>query len=425
MKVGITLFGLFFLFLITEMPIAASLGLASLITVWAFDLAPLTLLPQQVFSAVDSFQLMAIPFFIIAGLVLGRSGISRRLVNLARAVVRGLPGGLGMVGILVSIFFAGISGSGPADVAALGLVLIPAMVEAGYPKGFAAAIMAAGGGIGIIVPPSIALIIYGVVAEASIGKLFIAGIFPGVIVGLCLMVAVFCFSPKGKRHDDQTYPRLWPAFRQAFWGLLAPVIILGGIYGGVFTPTEAAAVAVVYALLVDLFVYRELKWRDLRDVLSDAAVVSAQVLTIVACASIFAWVLHSEGIVASLAEWLAGITQSRALLLLLVNALLIAAGCFMDAISIFYIFVPILLPAVRSLGVDPVHFGVIMTVNLAIGQVTPPVGVNLFVASGISKASLTEISRRIVPLLVAEIVALAIVTYVPAVSMWLPSFVDR
>ena len=407
-----------------ETPIAAALGVSALAGALYLG-APLGFLASGVCGALEKWQLLAIPFFVMAGLVLGRSGIARRLVDLASAIIGGVPGGLAIVTIVVSVFFAGISGSGPADVAALGLILIPAMVSAGYDRGFASALMAICGGIGIIVPPSIALILYGVVAgrHVSIRDLFLAGVLPGVVVGVMLILYVLIRFRK-KRDDEVRrgggLREIGRAFVRAFWGLLAPVIILGGIYSGVFTPTESAAVAVMYAVVVDLLVYRELSFKDVWRIASEGGIVSAKVLIVVACASLFAIVLQWGHVPSDAAEWLASLELNRWVMLLLVNALLLVVGCFLDAISIIYIFVPILLEPLIKMGVNPIHFGIVLTVNLAIGQVTPPVGVNLFVAAGISKAPLNEISRAALKLVLVGLIALALITYVPAISLWLP-----
>ncbi len=426
MLTGLVLFGLFFVFLLLEFPIALCLGISSVLTLMIFHLMPLESVPfvaQQMFSAVDSFNLLAIPLFIITGTLLGQSGISQRLINLANALVGRWKAGLALVAIIVSIFFAGISGSGPADTAALGLILIPALVARGYPKDFSAALMAAGGGIGIIIPPSIALIIYGVVADASISQLFIAGIIPGILIGGSL--SVYClwkFRNDSRIQADTTPIPLGKAFKDAIWGLLAPVVILGGIYSGIFTPTEAAAVAVIYAFLVDRVIYKELSFKQVREIFNQSGITSASVLFIIACASLFSWILNSQGIASGLASTLLQYVGNKYILLLLMNLILIWAGCFLDAISIFYIFLPIFMPICRHFGIDPVHFGVIMTVNLAIGQITPPVGVNLFVASSISNVPVKILSKAAFPLILVESVVLILITYLPFLSLWLPHY---
>ncbi|MFC1539741.1 TRAP transporter large permease, partial [Candidatus Latescibacterota bacterium] len=392
--IGIMLFGSFILMLLIDFPIALALGFSSLLTVIVFSIVPLNFLPQLLFGVADSFTLLAIPFFIFTGIVLGHTSISKRIIDLADCIVGNIPGGLGIVGIIAALFFAGISGSGPADVAAIGLILIPAMTQAGYDKGFSASLAAASGGIGIIVPPSIALIIYGFIAEVSIPKLFIAGILPGIIVALSLIIVTYVISKKRGYYnvnDVKKNKKIGKAFREAFWGLLAPVIILGGIYGGVFTPTEAAAIAVVYSIAIDVFIYRSMKMNDIIRIAGDAGVTSSVIMSIVVSASLFAWILNTQGLAAIAASFLTSITSNHWILLLLINAILICAGLFLDAISIFYIFLPILLPVINAIGINPLHFGIIMTVNLAIGQVTPPVGINLVAAAGVSGVSIKRI----------------------------------
>jgi C4-dicarboxylate transporter DctM subunit len=421
----LVLFGSFLLLLFLNFPIAAALGISSVLTIVAFDLAPLQLVPQQLLSATDSWTLLAVPFFILAGNLFAKTAISERLIHLARVVVGRLPAGLAMVAVVVSIFFAGISGSGPADTAALGAVLIPAMEKAGYDKRSAAALMAAGGGIGIIIPPSIALLIYGVVANAPVTRLFIAGILPGLVVGLSLFVVswwLFGRDPAIRSEARGSWREVRKAAREAAWGLLAPAIILGGIYGGVFTATEAAVVAVVYGVLVGFFIHRDLRLRDLPAILVDTGVTTGVVMLLVCTASLFAWVLNTSGLAAEAAASLARLASGKLGGLLLINGILLVAGCLMDAISIYYVLLPILLPVVHALRIDLVHFGVIMTVNMAIGQITPPVGVNLFVACGIAKISMKEISRAVVPMVVAQGLALALITYWPDLSLWLPRF---
>jgi C4-dicarboxylate transporter DctM subunit len=328
------------------------------------------------------------------------------------------------VTVVVSVFFAAMSGSGPAAVAALGALLIPALGEHNYREDFASALMASSGGLGIIVPPSIALVLYGVVADVDILALFLAGIVPGLVVGGALVGYVVWASWRrgyGVRESWQGWGEVGRAFVAALPGLIAPVVILTCIYGGFSSPTRVAAVAVAYALVVDLVFYRDIRLRDVLGIFERGAVVSSQVLIIVASASLFAWVLNDQGVTAATVAWLRGAPVAAWLLVLAINLVLLGAGCFIDAISIYYIFVPILKPVLPSLGISPLHFGIIMTVNLAIGQATPPVGVNLFVACGISGVSLERISRSVVPFVVAEACALLAITYVAPLSEWLPS----
>lgn len=421
MSLGVLLFVLFVALLMFNIPIAAALGIASLVVLMIKGTS-LSVLAMLLYSAIAKFTLLAVPFFIMAGVIMEKAGISSRLIKLANAAVGHLPGGLAIVGILTCMFFAAISGSGPATVAALGVIMIPAMIRAGYDPRYSSALMANAGAIGIIIPPSIPFVIYGVIAETSIARLFIAGIIPGIIMGGLLMIASYLLSVKynwrgEKRASVKEFTR---AFVDAFWGLMTPVIILGGIYGGFFTPTEAAAVAVVWGLFVGVFVYKEIKWKQFVSTMVDSAVATAVVMLVVASASIFAWIVTTEGVTVSASQSLLSLSDSRIVILLMINVILLIAGCFIDAISAFYIFTPILLPVVTKLGMDPVVFGIVMTVNLAIGQITPPVGVNLYVACGISKISLKDISSGLWPFLIASLIALLLVTYIPSISLWLP-----
>lgn len=420
--VGITLFLTFFILLLMNVPIASSLGLASVITLFLFNL-PVKVYTYTMFAATAKFTLLAIPFFILAGMVMEKAGISKRLINFANKSVGHMKGGLAIVTVLTSSFFAAISGSGPATVAALGSILIPAMDEEGYDKGMASALVATSGAIGIIIPPSIAFVVYGVVAQVSIGKLFMAGIIPGLVFGLALILVSLIVTRKYDlvKHDLATPKEMWLAFKDAFWGLLTPFIILGGIYGGIFTPTEAAGVAVFYGLFVGFFIYKELKIKDLANLLVQASVSSAVVMLIVASASVFAWIITTNGIAGNIANSMISITTNKYLILLLINVILLVAGMFIDAISAFYILLPIFLPILATIGVDLTLFGVIMTVNLAIGQITPPVGVNLYVACGIADIGLNRISKAVIPFLIAAIVALMLITYIPMISLWLPT----
>ncbi|SMP60379.1 TRAP transporter large permease [Anoxynatronum buryatiense] len=420
--VALTLFGSLFILLILNVPIAVSLALSSVVTLFIFDI-PLSIFPFTMYTATAKFTLLAIPFFILAGTIMEKSGISKRLINFANLVVGHLKGGLAIVTVLTSCFFAAISGSGPATVAALGNMLVPAMEESGYDKGMSAALLSASGAIGIIIPPSIAFVVYGVVAQVSIGKLFIAGIIPGLLFGLTLIVASLIVSRKYniKQTGAATGKQLRKAFVEAIWGIMTPVIILGGIYGGIFTPTEAAGVAVFYGLIVGLFIYRDLKPKAVPSLLVESSVSSAVVMLIVAAASLFAWIITTQGIARDLADVLLSITSNKYGILMIINIILLIAGCFIDAVSAYYILMPIFLPILNIVGIDLLHFGVVMTVNLAIGQITPPVGVNLYVACGIADIGINRISKSIVPFLVASLVALLLVTYLPILSLGLPA----
>ena len=422
MDTTVFLFVLFGFLLLWNTPIAVGLGMASLIAIYLSG-APLAVFPLTMYAATAKFALLAIPFFILAGVVMEAAGVSSRLIKFADVCVGHITGGLAIVGVVTCCFFAAISGSGPATVAALGSIMIPAMVKAGYDKGFSSALMANAGAIGIIIPPSIAFVVYGVIAEVSIGKLFMAGVVPGLVVGLALAVVSYYISKKrgyGGTGRRASGAEIWAAFKDAAWGLMTPVIILGGIYGGVFTPTEAAGVAAVYGLFVGFFVYKELNWEKLKKLLIDSSVGSAVVMLIVSSASLFAWLLTTEGAAQSASAAMVEFSTNSWVILLIINIIVLIMGCFMDAISIFYISLPIFLPIIKLYNIDPIWFGVILTVNVAIGQITPPVGVNLYVACNIADLSLTDISKSVLPFLLASCVALALITAIPALSLWLP-----
>ena len=419
------LFGLFALFLLLGAPIATCLGMSSVAAMIALGAGRsldvvLGTVPQLVSAAITKSVLMAIPFFILGGNIMEKSGISSRLINLAQSCVGHFKGGVAMVCVLVACFFAAISGSGLATVAALGLILIPAMIEVGYKPAFAAALMATAGAIGVIIPPSITFVVYGSISDVSIGDLFISGVIPGLLMGAALILITLWLGRKAelKLLPRASWKERWGAFKEAFWGLLMPVIILGGIYGGIFTPTEAAAVSAVYGLFVGLFVYRSLSLRDMKKILIDSASTTAVVMLITAAASLFAYVLTRARIdvaISSALESFAG--GNTVIFLIIVNVCLLIAGCFLDSTSALYIFTPLFLPVAQALGMNLVHFGTIMIVNLAIGLVTPPVGVNLYVACGIAKIDLKTISKAVVPLIIASLVVLLLVTYVPQLSL--------
>jgi tripartite ATP-independent transporter DctM subunit len=421
MDPGLLFFGCFFLLLVLGVPIVTSIGLTALLFLWQFNLG-IQVTAANVYANIAKFPLLAIPFFILAGFVMDRAGISRGLVNLLNLLIGPVPGGLGLVAVGGCVFFGAISGTGPADTAAIGAVMIPAMVRGGYAVGFAAALVAAAATTDVLIPPSVAFVVYGVITEASIGRLFAAGVVPGLLMGLALVVPTVWIARRHGWGGDRwgTWAEIRHAAWEAKWGLMAPVVILGGIYGGIFTPTEAAVVAVAYGLFVGLAVYRNLGWRDLYEVFRDAAVSTSVVMVVVAFAGLFSWAGSTMGIMDRAAAALVGFSKNPVVILLLLNAMLLVAGMLLDAISIYYVFLPILLPLMKQFGWDPVWFGVMMTVNLAIGTVTPPVAVNLYVASHISGASMTEISRWVVPFVVALLAVLLLVTYVPALSLWLP-----
>ncbi len=424
----LVLFGSLTFFLTCSIPIGIALGLATALTLATTSDIPLILIAQNAFAALDSFPLLAIPFFMLAGSLMSYGGISRRLVALAEGLVGFITGGLAMVTVVACMFFAAISGSGPATVSAIGSFMIPAMHARRYDDAFAAALTAAAGSIGVIIPPSIPFVIFGVVSGASVGELFMAGIVPGIVIGCALMgVSYIIARKKGFAASAKEGPRksLWASFKESVWALMVPVIILGGIYGGIFTPTEAAVVAVVYALLVGRFIYKELDFANLYAAFKDATLVNGATTFMIGLSMSFASYLAMEQIPLRIGEWFTSMTTSPALVLLLINGLLLVVGCFVDNISSMIILTPILLPVVTRMGVDPVHFGLVMTVALATGFVTPPYGANLFVASAVSGVNMERISRNVFPFILAMIGCLLLFTYVPGVSMGLVQLLLR
>jgi C4-dicarboxylate transporter DctM subunit len=382
------------------------------------------MVPIILYSTTSKFTLLAIPFFILAGHAMERAGISGRLINLIDALVGHIRGGLAVVTVISCCFFGAISGSGPATVAAIGLISIPAMVRNGYDKTYSVALVASAAEVAILIPPSIAFVVYGVISETSIGQLFMAGMIPGIFMGLALMVLGYWKSKEkgfgGTPRKRAPLKEIGRAFVDALWGLLAPVIILGGIYGGVFTPTEAAAVAAGYGILVGVFIYRTIKLKDLFKLFTETAMATAIIMVIVMNASVFSWILITGRVAQSLYTTMMGISTNYLFVLFVLNILLLIAGCFMDAISAFYIFIPLFLPLCKTLGIDPVHLGVIMTANLAIGMITPPVGVDLYTACAISGVPFKDLARKIWPFVIASIIPLIFVTYIPGISLWLP-----
>ena len=424
---ALVLFVVFAVLLLLGTPIAVCLGVSSILAMLVLGAGrPVSVVlgtvPQLVSAATSKSVLLAIPFFILGGNIMEKSGISGKLISLAEACVGHLKGGVAMVCVIVACFFAAISGSGPATVAALGLILIPAMVKVGYDAPFAAALMATAGAIGVIIPPSITFVVYGSISDTSIGSLFISGVIPGLLMGAALVIITLWLGRKSelKRLPKATGRQRWIAFKDAFWGLLMPVIILGGIYGGIFTPTEAAAVSAVYGLVIGIFIYKTLKIKQLKKILIDTASTTATVMFITAAATLFAYVLTRARIDVAISGMLTDIAGGNQIIfLLIVNVVLLIAGCFLDSTSALYIFTPLFVPVAQALGMNLIHFGTIMIVNLAIGLVTPPVGVNLYVACGIADTSLKKISVAVIPLLVAALIVLLLVTYVPSLSMCL------
>lgn len=418
----------FFLLMALGMPVAFSLGLSALYAMWligfGFDLAG-----DLIAAGIAKYSLLAIPFFILAGSLMGSLGIAERMIRFFRVLIGSLPGGMGVVGTVVCLFWGAVSGSGPASVAAIGPMLIRAMEEDGYSRAFAAGLVATGAAFSIVIPPSIGLVIYGVIAETSISDLFIAAIIPGIFMG-AMMLAVLPFARRGQGRAalDRISPdpyagtyldRLGRSFIDSFWGLMTPVVILGGIYSGVFTPTEAALVATVYALAVGWLAYGTLTVRGLYKSLSDAAASSAVVMMVVAYASLFGWVVTVEDLVGSYSTALLGLSDNSAVILIVIMLILLIAGMFMDAVTVMFISLPIFMPVVHQLGWDPVWFGVLLMVNLAIGLITPPVGINLYVAANVTKLSIEKVAKGALPFLLASLVGLIGVAVFPEMSLFL------
>ena len=415
----------FIVLLVLGTPIAFCIGISALAGLLQLGDIPLLLLPHMMFQGTDSFPLLAVPFFVLAGALMNGGGITRRLVDFANLLVGHVRSGLALVNVVASMFFAGVTGAAVADTSAIGSVLIPAMEEEGYDLGFSAAITAASSTMGPIIPPSIPMIIYGVSAEQSIGALFLAGIIPGLLIGFALMgVAYFSGAHLQSRLAPQRTALHWrhllSGVRDALLALFMPAFILGGILAGVFTPTEAAAISVIYAFIVGRYVYGELSWRQLPNLMKDSLVITAVIMFIIANAAIFGWLVAALQVPQKIISFLTTSISSRWLILIMINLFLLFVGTFMETTASLIILTPVLLPLAKQFGLDPIHFGAIMVLNLVIGLTTPPLGVCLFVSSGIAGISLERISRAIIPFVLAAIAVLLLVTYIPALSMWIP-----
>jgi C4-dicarboxylate transporter DctM subunit len=416
--------------LLIGVPIAICLGLSAGIYLLLFFPVPewastttvfAGILPNKFSATMEHFTLMAIPFFILSSNFLSTGGVARRIVRFANALVGWMAGGLAMAGIMACILFAAVSGSSPATVVAIGSIMIPGMLEAKYSKPFAVGSIATAGSLGILIPPSIVMIVYAVATEQSVGKMFIAGIVPGLMLGgMLLFVTWVSAVRKGMpRQPKPALKEVWDSFLGAFWGLLLIVMIIGGIYGGIFTPTEAAAVAAVYSAVISLFVYRDMGFKEIPHVMLESAKMTAMLLFIISCAMIFAHVLTMERIPQNIAEWLVAKEMSWWMFLLMVNVILWFAGDFMEPSSIILILAPIFFPIAMALDIDPIHLGIVMTLNMEVGMITPPVGLNLYVASGLSGLSLEEVTKASLPWMLVMIVALILVTYIPWISLFL------
>lgn len=419
----LVLFVCLFAFMALGMPVAISLGLSSLITIFFFSQDSLASMSIKLFETSEHYTLLAIPFFVLAGNLMSTGGVARRMVKFAIAAVGHLRGGLAIASILACMLFAAVSGSSPATVVAIGSIVIAGMVKNGYPKEFGAGVICNAGTLGILIPPSIVMVVYAAVTEVSVGRLFMAGVIPGIVLGLMLMVAVWWRAGKLKitPPPKASMGEVFRAFRESLWGLALLVIIMGGIYGGVFTPTEAAAVSAVYALFVALFIYRDLKFKDMPEVFLESAKTTVMLMFIVANALLFAHVLTTERIPQTIAEQILAVGMSPWMFLLVVNIILLVAGNFMEPTGIILILAPILFPISQQLGIDPIHLGVIMVVNMEIGMVTPPVGLNLFVTSGVTGMNLVQVTKAALPWLTVLLLFLVIVTYVPVISLALPN----
>ena len=420
----VVLFGVFFLLLFLSVPVAVALGLSTFITAYFFEGSDILIdLSSNLFQQLDKYALMAIPMFILAGNLLSKGGSAKRIIEFAKAFVGHLPGGLPIAAILASIVFAAVSGSSPATVAAIGSIMFGAITAAGYPKTYAIGTITTAGSLGILIPPSIVMIIYGVTADQSIGKLFIAGIIPGLLIGFMLMAVTYIGAKRlgFKKTKPFSWKVRWQKFKESFWALMTIVIIIGGIYGGIFTPTEAAAVSAIWALFVSLFIYKDIKFRDLGDVFFESAKTSGMILFIIANASVFAYFLTLENIPDMLTQLVINMHLNKVMFLIAVNIILLIAGNFMEPSSIIMIMVPLLLPIAKTLGVDPIHFGVIITINMELGMLTPPVGLNLFVASGITGEPIKEVVKSVIPWFIVMLIGLILITYIPEISLWLPS----
>jgi C4-dicarboxylate transporter DctM subunit len=408
--------------MISGMPISIALGLTVLTFLYTFTQVPIESVALKLFTGIEKFEIMAIPFFILAGTFLTHGGVARRMIRFATSMVGHLYGGLGLSGVLACALFAAISGSSPATVVAIGSILLPAMVKAGYPMRFGAGVVTTSGGLGILIPPSIAMIIYAVSTNSSIGALFIAGVVPGIVLALLLGFTTWRIARKNNypRQPKATWAERGKALRESIWGVLLIVIVMGGIYSGVFTPTEAAAVAAVYAFVVAVFVYKDMRLRDVGKVLLSSANMSAMLLYIITNAALFSFLMSYQHVPEQLAGWMLAQGLGTVTFLLMANILLLAAGNFMEPSSIILILAPILFPIAIKLGIDPIHFGIIMTVNMEIGMCHPPVGLNLYVASGITKMGITELTVAVWPWLLTMLVFLVAVTYWPALTLWFP-----
>ncbi len=419
------IFILLLLLMLTGMPISISLGLTVLTFLFTMTSVPIESVALKLFTGIEKFEIMAIPFFILAGNFLTHGGVARRMINFASSMVGHWHGGLALAGVFACALFAAVSGSSPATVVAIGSIILPAMVKQGYPKRFGAGVITTSGALGILIPPSIVMVMYSVTTNTSVGQLFMAGVIPGLMLAFFLGLTTWVIARKRgyPRMDKATWGERWLAFRRSAWGLFLIVIVMGGIYTGVFTPTEAAGIAAVYAFVIAVFVYKDLKLKQVGKVLLDSAAMSAMLLYIITNAVLFSFLMTSENVPQAMATWLTGQGLGPIGFLIVVNLLLLLAGNVMEPSSIVLIMAPILFPVATQLGIDPVHFGIIIVVNMEVGMCHPPVGLNLYVASGITKMGISELTVAVMPWLLTMLGFLLLITYVPAISLWLPRMV--
>lgn len=422
---GLIIFVLLMALMLTGMPISISLGLTVLVFFVTMTEVPIEAVAMKLFTGIEKFEIMAIPFFILAGNFLTHGGVARRMINFATAMVGHWHGGLALAGVLACALFAAVSGSSPATVVAIGSIILPAMVRQGYPKAFGAGVITTSGALGILIPPSIVMVMYSVTTNTSVGKLFMAGVVPGILLAFFLGLTTWYLARKHgyPRLKKATWGERWLTLRKSAWGLMLIVVVMGGIYSGKFTPTEAAAMAAMYAFFIAVFVYKDLKLSQIPKVLLDSASLSAMLLYIITNAMLFSFLMTSENIPQEMAAWITGQGMGVVSFLLVVNVLLLVAGNFMEPSSIVLIMAPILFPVAMTLGIDPVHFGILIVVNMEVGMCHPPVGLNLYVASGITKMGISELTVAVLPWLCTMLAFLMLVTYVPQISLWLPNLV--
>ncbi|PJJ19626.1 C4-dicarboxylate transporter, DctM subunit [Janthinobacterium sp. OK676] len=422
---ALIIFVLLLALMLTGMPISISLGLTVLTFLFTMTSVPIESVALKIFTGIEKFEIMAIPFFILAGNFLTHGGVARRMINFASSMVGHWHGGLALAGVMACALFAAVSGSSPATVVAIGSIILPAMVKQGYPRGFGAGVITTSGALGILIPPSIVMVMYSVSTNTSVGKLFMAGVIPGLMLAMLLGLTTWFLARKNNypRMQKASWKERFVTFKKSAWGLLLIVIVMGGIYSGAFTPTEAAAMAAVYAFYIAVFVYKDLKIKQVGKVLLDSAAMSAMLLYIITNAVLFSFLMTSENIPQAMAEWITGKGLGVISFLLVVNVLLLVAGNVMEPSSIVLIMAPILFPVAMKLGIDPVHFGILIVVNMEVGMCHPPVGLNLYVASGITKMGISELTVAVMPWLLTMLGFLALITYVPQISLWLPNLI--